>query len=150
MEVRANKGKIILVVVIRLVVLSFFLIGIYAASMSNPDPNMGIFIVFVILALLFTLSPLRHWNEVFVLAPGKITLKKKEFTFVEPAEIKWVRRKTYLIGTRLNCYKAKEKTGLKEIIFSFKYEMDLTYIKNPHEEFINYYINKRQGSLSYV
>lgn len=143
MEVRANKGKIILVVVIRFVVLAIFLVGIYAASMNNPDANMGIFIAFVILALLFILSPLRHLNEVFILAPGKITLKKKEFTFVEPAEIKWVRQKTYIIGTRLKCYKAKEKTGLKEIIFSFLYEMDLTYLKNPHEEFINYYINKK-------
>lgn len=143
MEVRANKGKIILVVVIRFVVLAIFLVGIYAASMNNPDANMGIFIAFVILALLFILSPLRHLNEVFILAPGKITLKKKEFTFVEPAEIKWVRQKTYIIGTRLKCYKAKEKTGVKEIIFSFLYEMDLTYLKNPHEEFINYYINKK-------
>ncbi len=143
MEVRANKGKIILVVVIRLVVLAILLVGLYASGIDNSLFSKVFFVATVILALLFILSPLRHWNEVFVLAPGKITLKKKEFTFLEPAEIKWVRRKTYFIGTRLNCYKAKEKTGLKEIIFSFKYEMDLTYIKNPHEEFINYYVNKR-------
>ena len=141
MEIHANKGKIFVVSLIRFIVLAVFFIGLYASGGDDSDFGKVFFCAIVTFALLFILSPLRHLNEVFILAPGKITFKKKEFTFSDPAEIKWARYKTYFIGTRLRCYKGKEKTGWKEVIFSSFYEMDLTYLKNPHEEFINYYMN---------
>lgn len=141
MEIGADKKKIVIVMMIRLVLLSIFWVLLLLIGFENRE-EWSRLVVMGILFLAFAISPLRHLNEVWVLYPNKIVFGKKEFTFSEPTEIKWVREKTYLIGTRLRCYKDRGKIGFIELIFSSAHEMDVTYIKRPHEEFIKFYMNK--------
>lgn len=141
MEIGADKKKIVIVMMIRFVAMAA-LIGLILLTTSQSEVNWIGLVVIGVLFLAFAISPLRHINEVLVLCPTKIAFGKKEFTFSEPTEIKWIREKTYFIGTRLRCYKERGKAGLKELIFSSAHEMDVTYIKRPHEEFIKFYMNK--------
>jgi len=149
MGIGSNKGKIIAVSLLRLIIMVLFLGGIYASCRDNPDVNNGAFIVMVIFSFAFAVSPLRHLNDVLILYSNKIVLKKRELYFYMPEEIKWFHKRTYFIGTRLKCCKDTKSTGWKEIFFPYN-EIDVTYIKEPHEEFIKFYTNTIQGETEHV
>lgn len=147
MKIGPNKGKIIAVSLLRFIIVMLFLVGIYASSRDNP-------VVMAIFGFAFAASPLRHLNEVLVLYPNTIVLerqeiKKQEIYFSTPEEIKWSYVRGYLIGTRLKCCKETKSTGWKELFFPYN-EIDVTYIKNPHEEFISFYMNTIQGETEHV
>jgi len=154
MNIGSDKGKIIAVSLLRFIIMALFLVGIYASSHDNPNFNNGAFIIMVIFGFAFAASPLRHLNEVLVLYPNTIVLKrqeikKQEIYFSTPEEIKWSYVRGYLIGKRLKCCKAAKSTGWKELFFPYN-EMDVTYIKKPHEEFIKFYMNTIQGEAKHV
>lgn len=149
MKIGANKVKIIAVSFLRFIIMVVFLGGIYVSSVNNPNVNNGAFIVMAILGFVFAVSPLRHLNDVLVLCPNKIVLKKRELSFSTPEEIKWLHKRTYFGGTRLKCCKDTKSTGWKEIFFPYN-EIDVTYIKEPHEEFIKFYTNTIQGETEHV
>ncbi len=140
MRIGSNKGKIIFVAFLRFIIVSIFLGGIYVSSVNNPNTNNGAFTVMVLLGVAFEASPLRHLNEVLELYPDKIVLKKRKISFSTIEEIKWRYERGYLIGRRLKCCKETENTGLKDFFFPY-YEIDVTYIKNPQEEFVKFYTN---------
>ena len=139
MKIGADRKKIIITMLIRLMVLSIFWVGLLLSVVESKEAWIRLVIMGVVF-LAFAVSPLRHLNEVLELYPDKIVFGKKEFTFSEPTEIKWVREKTYFIGTRLRCYKDRGKMGFIAFLFSNAQEMDVTYIKRAHEEFIGFYV----------
>ncbi len=139
MKIGSNKVKIIAVLLLRLIIMVLFLGGIYISTIDSPNSNDGAFLVMVILGLLFGVSPLRHLNEVLEFYPNKIVLKKRELSFATIEEIQWRYEKGYF-GRRLKCFKRTEHTGWKDIFFPY-YEIDVTYIEKPHEEFVKYYTN---------
>ncbi len=149
MEICANKVKIIAVSLLRFIIMVLFLVGSYASGRDNPDVNNGAFIVMTILGFAFAFSPLRHLNDVLVLYPNKIVLKKRKISFSTIEEIKWRYERGYLIGRRLKCCKETENTGLKDFFFPY-YEIDVTYIKEPHEAFVKFYTNTVQGEKKHV
>ncbi len=149
MKIGANRLKIIAVSLLRFIIVSVFLCGIYVSSVNNPNADNGAFIVMVILAFAFAVGPLRHLNDVLVLCPNKIVLKKREISFSTPEEIEWLYEKTYLFGKRLKCCKETKNTGWKDILFPY-YKIDVTYIKEPYEEFIKFYMNVIQGEMKHV
>ncbi len=154
MKISSNKGKIIAVSLLRFIIVVVFLVGIYASSRDNPNFNIGTFIVMAIFGFAFAASPLRHLNEVLVLYPNTIVLKrqeikKQEIYFSTPKEIEWSYVRGYLIGKRLKCCKETKSTGWKELFFPYN-EIDVTYIKNPYEEFIRFYMNTIQGETEHV
>lgn len=149
MKIVANKVKIVAVSILRFIIMVLFFVGIYISCMDNPNANNGAFTGMVILGFVFAVSPLRHLNDVLVLCPNKIVLKKREISFSSPEEIKWLHKRTYCVGTRLKCCKDTESKGWKELFFPYN-EMDVTYIKKPHEEFIKFYMNTIQGETEHV
>jgi len=149
MKIGSNKGKIIAVSLLRFIIMAVFLGGIYVSSRDYPNFNNGAFTAMVILGVAFAASPLRHLNDVLVLCSNKIVLKKRELSFSTPEEIEWLYKRTYFVGTRLKCCKDTKSTGWKEIIFPYN-EIDVTYIKEPHEEFIRFYMNTIQGESEHV
>ncbi len=149
MVIGANKVKIITVSLLRFIVMALFLGGIYVSCVDNPNANKVAFTVMAVFGLVFAASPLRHLNDELELYYNKIVLKKRELSFSTPEEIKWLHKKTYFVGTRLKCCKDTKNTGWKDIFFPY-YEIDVTYIKKPHEEFVKYYTNTMQGEKEYV
>ena len=149
MKIGANKVKIIAVSFLRFIIMVFFLGGIYVSGIGNPNANNGAFTAMVLLGFAFAVSPLRHLNDVLVLCSNKIVLKKRELFFSTPEEIKWLHKRTYFVGTRLKCCRETKDTGWKEILFPYN-EIDVTYIKDPHEEFIKFYMNTIQGETKHV
>lgn len=144
MEIGPNKLKIISVSLLRFIIVAVLLYGIYVSGVNDPNANNGAFIVMVVLGFSFAASPLRHLNDVLVLCPDKIILKRREISFSKIEEIEWRYERGYLTGRRLKCCKATENTGWKDIFFPF-YKIDVTYIKEPHEEFVKFYTNTMQG-----
>ncbi len=149
MEIGSNKIKIIFVSLLRFVIAAVFLCGIYVSAVNNPNANHGAFIIMVILGLAFAASPLRHLKDVLELCPNKIILKRREISFSTIEEIEWRYERGYLMGRRLKCCKATENTGWKDL-FSPYYEIDVTYIKEPHEAFVKFYTNTVQGEKKHV
>jgi len=149
MKIGSNKLKIISVVLLRFIIVAVFLCGIYVSGVNNPNTNNEAFIVMVLLGFAFAASPIRHLNDVLVLCPNKIVLKKREISFSSIEEIKWRYERGYLIGRRLKCCKATENTGWKDFFFPY-YKIDVTYIKEPHEEFVKFYTNTMQGEKKHV
>ncbi len=148
MKIGSDKVKIITVSLLRFIIAALFLGGIYVSSIDNPNANKGAFIVMVILGLFFSASPLRHLNDVLELYPDKIILKKRKLSFPTIEEIKWMYERGYLIGRRLKCCKKTDNTGWKAFFFPY-YEIDVTYIKEPHEGFVKFYTNTI-GEKEYV
>ena len=70
---------------------------------------------------------------------NKIVFNKKELTFNQPKEIRWMRQMTYITGTRVLMMKTSDKRGLKEIFFP-SFQIDVTYMYKPKETFIQYYM----------
>ncbi len=149
LKIGSNKVKIIAVSLLRFIVVALFQFGSYVSSIYNLNIDYGAVIVMNTLALAFAASPLRHLNEVLELYPDKIVLKKRELSFSTIEEIEWRYEKGYLIGRRLKCCKRTKNTGWKDIFFPY-YEIDVTYIKKPHEEFVKYYTNTMQGEKEHV
>ncbi len=149
MKIVANKVKIIVVSLLRFIIMAVLLGGIYVSGIDHPNANNGAFTVMAILGFVFAVSPLRHLNDVLVLCPNKIVLKKREISFSSPEEIKWIHKRTYYVGTRLKCCKNTKSTGWRELFFPYN-EIDVTYIKKPREEFIKFYMNTIQGETEHV
>ncbi len=149
MVIGANKVKIITVSLLRFIVMALLSGGIYVSCVDNPNANNGAFTAMAVFGLAFAASPLRHLNDELELYSNKIVLKKRELSFSTPEEIKWLHKKTYFVGTRLKCCKDTKNTGWRDIFFPY-YEIDVTYIKKPHEEFVRYYTNTMQGEKEHV
>lgn len=141
-EIQANKKKIILHAAIRMLVVVICAFGWFVAADSTANPNYIGVVIFMALLFVYACSPFCHWNDTLIYYENKIVLNKKELTFDNPTEIKWMRKRTYIAGTRLLIYKITPKKGLKEFLFDSSNEIDITYMDKPKEEFIKYYLKQ--------
>lgn len=142
-EIKVNKKKVIQHISIRMAFVIFMGLGWFCAlqtSKTGKSNYIGLIIVVALLSV-YALSPLRYLNRVLVFQNNKIAFGKKELIFDDLADIQWMKRKTYYAGTRMVVYKKSQEKGLKAIITSCNDEIDVTYMKNPKDEFVRCYMN---------
>lgn len=146
-EIKVNKKRIVLYMLMRLPWLALFVFGMFMAHMSQKgtaNPNYVMIGVILLFMIIYICSPLRHLADVLTYYEHKIVFNKKEITFQNPSEIGWTRMVRYyevFIGPRLIMNGKAEKKGIKEIFFPSN-QIDVTYMDMAKEQFVRCYFNQ--------